>query len=188
MKRKHLRKVSKNLFKYLKEEKENMDRSNKQVYTKEPMEKAPSYERNGYKKEYSDKVNKLIDRILTMDENLYISISEGDITLRASISSDDSNKSNGNNAVYARESRRGSISDEDYSLSINVLKTGFKISKSYDNSIYFEDPDMYDNILQKCIDKKENITKNRFNTIIDDFLVESRLSRGANIDDLLSDS
>ena len=163
--------------------------SNKQVYTEEAMKKAPSYERNGYKKEYSDKVNKLIDRILTMDENLSIGISEDDITLRASITNDDCNKSNTNyNNSNSAVSKRGTMSEEDYSLSINVYKTGFKISRNYDNSIYFEDPDMYNNILQKCIDKKEKITNNKFNTIIDDFLVKSKLSRGANIDDLLNDS
>ena len=74
---------------------------------------------------------------------------------------------------------------EDY-IDIRVTKKGFRIIKSYETNVNYEDIHIFDKLKPFLINEYRRSSKDKVFTIIDDIMVLTKLSRDSNLDKILN--
>lgn len=118
--------------------------------------------------EVSIKFRKLVTKLLTLRDDLNIHINENRIAINSELS----------------RLKNIKYQNDDY-ISIEIIKeTGFLFS--YNNKrLAYRDNDIYDEILSQMKNIFEKLNKENFNEIYQTILVDTGLSREANLEDLL---
>jgi len=75
---------------------------------------------------------------------------------------------------------------EDY-ISITVSREGFRFSRTGSPSLNFRDPDLFDRLYPHLSEQYVESTIGCLNSMIDDILVTTKISRGSNLDKLLEE-
>lgn len=76
------------------------------------------------------------------------------------------------------------VNKEDY-INIKIDKSGFSIQRSYNISLSFNDPYIFDKIKPILIEKYKESSKDNLYNMIDDIIVKTNLSRDKNLDEIL---
>lgn len=116
----------------------------------------------------SSKFRKLVTKLLSLRDDLNIHINENRITINSELS----------------RLKNSKYQNDDY-MSIEIIKeTGFLFS--YKNKrLAYRDNTIYDEILSEMKNIFEKVNKENFNEIYQTILVDTGLSREANLEDLL---
>lgn len=126
-----------------------------------------------YDADVSEKFFEFVCNLVKLQGKIDISINSESISLCGDLSQ--FKNSNSNSKSYK----------DDY-IDIRVTKKGFKIIKSYETNIHYEDTSIFDRLKPILIDEYRNSSKDKMSTIIDDIMVLTKLSRDSNLDKILN--
>lgn len=129
-----------------------------------------------YDDKMSDRIYNFILSLLKVKDKIRIEVREDNIYINGNINNLKKSNSNSNTLQY------------DDILDIRVSKESVSISRNYNNSVSYKDPNIYDRIYNIMLEKSKQINKDILNDIIDDVMLKGNLTRENNIDELLNNN
>lgn len=136
------------------------------LYSKKPnsidMEKKDEMQRCSFDKEVSDRFFNFICNIIKLKSYIDINIFDSCISISGDLSQSTINK------------------NQDFYVNIMIDKDGFRLGR-----ISYCDNTLFDRIRPAMIEKDNIVSKELINTIMDDIMVKTNLSRENNLDELL---
>lgn len=144
-------------------------------YGRDEMCKESDYSRNilEYDEEASKKFFLFVINLTRLKEKLNISISNKSINISCS--------------NYSKKQYSGNKIKEE-SIEVGIDLNGFSIRKDYSNKVLYKDDKMFDKVLPIIKEKNKEINKSILFETIEEFIVDSGLSREINLEKLINDN